>query len=304
MMQKMMRRFDATNENVKEIRNNLSGIGQKVDAHAVSIKHLKQQMTRLSTKVNLRQPDTLPSNIIQNANNDGHCMEVRYEKSAENRLVQRSTDPIDGPSIHPRTVDGVHISQSVDQSTDRSAHPWFPSATNIVGALTNGRVPRTVDQSTDLSFGTNKASTGTMAPNKLVTYTKQGKSKSVAHSFRVLERPAPTVDLSSFQTELASLSANVDAILSTPTVNPHAAPTALADDTVLNALFSGIAEEGPDPTHTKGASSFAPVVEVPPVVRDVVSTTDGVVRVTKSTTEGDPSMVPAGSGKPDPPSCS
>ena len=42
MMQKMMRRFDATDENVKEMRNDLSGIGQKVDAHAVSIKHLEQ----------------------------------------------------------------------------------------------------------------------------------------------------------------------------------------------------------------------------------------------------------------------
>ena len=45
MMQKMMRRFDATDENVKEMRSDLSGIGQKVDAHAVSIKHLEQQMT-------------------------------------------------------------------------------------------------------------------------------------------------------------------------------------------------------------------------------------------------------------------
>jgi len=41
MMQKMMRRFDATDENVKEMRSDLSGIGQKVDAHAVSIKHLE-----------------------------------------------------------------------------------------------------------------------------------------------------------------------------------------------------------------------------------------------------------------------
>jgi len=42
MMQKMIRRFDATDKNVKEMRNDLSGIGQKVDAHAVSIKHLEQ----------------------------------------------------------------------------------------------------------------------------------------------------------------------------------------------------------------------------------------------------------------------
>uniref|UniRef100_M1DCC5 Integrase core domain containing protein n=1 Tax=Solanum tuberosum TaxID=4113 RepID=M1DCC5_SOLTU len=66
MMQNMMRWFDATNENVKEMRNDLSGIGQKVDAHAVSIKHLEQQMTQLSTTVNPRQPGTLTSNTIQN----------------------------------------------------------------------------------------------------------------------------------------------------------------------------------------------------------------------------------------------
>uniref|UniRef100_M1DI10 Integrase core domain containing protein n=1 Tax=Solanum tuberosum TaxID=4113 RepID=M1DI10_SOLTU len=180
-----------------------------------------------------------------------------------------------------------------------------------------------------------------------------------AFELRVLKRPAPTIDLSSFEVELASLWADVDAILATPIVDPQAALTALADDTVLDALFSGIAEEGTEPTYTKGkrhcssrteeeksqkrqrrqekktrnasildeemrqqrvcesiagASSSVPIIEVPPVVRDVVSTTDDAVRVTESTTEGammddvgitegDPSIVPAGSGKPNPPAC-
>uniref|UniRef100_M1DWJ5 Integrase core domain containing protein n=1 Tax=Solanum tuberosum TaxID=4113 RepID=M1DWJ5_SOLTU len=127
---------------------------------------------------------------------------------------------------------------------------------------------------------------------------------------------------------------------------PKAAPTALADDTVLDALFSGTAEERLEPTHAKGkwhrssrteeeksqkrqrrqekearkasildekllqrrmresaagASSSAPVVEVPPVVRDVVSTTDGAMMDDVGNTEGDPTIDPAGSGKPDPP---
>uniref|UniRef100_M1DY00 Integrase core domain containing protein n=1 Tax=Solanum tuberosum TaxID=4113 RepID=M1DY00_SOLTU len=34
--------------------------------------------------------------------------------------------------------------RSVDQSTDRSAHPWFPSETNSLGPLIYGRDPRTV----------------------------------------------------------------------------------------------------------------------------------------------------------------
>ncbi|KAK4724087.1 hypothetical protein R3W88_026866 [Solanum pinnatisectum] len=74
MMQKMMKRFDSTNENLREMRNELSGIGQEIDAHAVSIKHLEQQMTQLSTTVNPYQHGTLPSNTNQNPNNYGHCM--------------------------------------------------------------------------------------------------------------------------------------------------------------------------------------------------------------------------------------
>uniref|UniRef100_M1DMS7 Integrase core domain containing protein n=1 Tax=Solanum tuberosum TaxID=4113 RepID=M1DMS7_SOLTU len=130
-----------------------------------------------------------------------------------------------------------------------------------------------------------------------------------------------------------------------------------SQETTLNALFSGTAEEGPVLTHAKGkrhrshrteeekahkrqhrqekearrasivdeelrqhrarervvgASSSAPVVEVQPVLSYVVSTTDGAKRLIESTTEGAtiadvgitegaPTIVPAGSGKPDPP---
>uniref|UniRef100_M1DQ59 Integrase core domain containing protein n=1 Tax=Solanum tuberosum TaxID=4113 RepID=M1DQ59_SOLTU len=104
--------------------------------------------------------------------------------------------------------------------------------------------------------------------------------------------------------ELTSLQTDVDAILATTIVEPQAAPTALVDNTLLDALFSGTADEGFEPTHAKGASSSAPVVEVPPVVRDVVSTHDGAIMDDVGTTEGDPTIVPAGSGKPDPPACS
>ena len=44
MLQNMMRRFDATDENASKMRGELSGIRQKVDAHAVSIKHLMLQI--------------------------------------------------------------------------------------------------------------------------------------------------------------------------------------------------------------------------------------------------------------------
>uniref|UniRef100_M1DMT7 Integrase core domain containing protein n=1 Tax=Solanum tuberosum TaxID=4113 RepID=M1DMT7_SOLTU len=180
-----------------------------------------------------------------------------------------------------------------------------------------------------------------------------------AFELRILERSTPAIDLSALQAELASLRTDVDSILAAPSIEPQVAPTALADDTVLDALFSGTAEEGLAPTHAKGkrhrshrteeekaqkrqcrqkkearraslldeelrqqrvrervagASSSAPVVEVQPILRDVVSTIDGAVRVIESTTEGDmiadvgttegaPTIVPASSGKPDPSSC-
>uniref|UniRef100_M1DPU4 Integrase core domain containing protein n=1 Tax=Solanum tuberosum TaxID=4113 RepID=M1DPU4_SOLTU len=180
-----------------------------------------------------------------------------------------------------------------------------------------------------------------------------------AFELRVLERSAPAIDLSALQAELANLRTDVDAIIAAPSIEPQVAPTALADDTVLDVLFSGTADEGLEPTHAKGkrhrshrteeekaqkrqrrqeketrrasildeelrqqrvrervagASSSAPVVEVQPVLRDVVRTTDGAVRLIESTTEGAmiddvgttegaSTIVPVGSRKPDPPAC-
>ena len=76
MLHKMMRRFDASDEHIKELRSNLGGIGQKVDTHAISIKKLELQMTQLSATMNIQQPGTLPSNTVQNLKNDAHYMEI------------------------------------------------------------------------------------------------------------------------------------------------------------------------------------------------------------------------------------
>ena len=66
ILQKIMRRFDHSYENTKELRTDLAIIGQKVDAHPILIKHLELQMAQLSCTVNPRKPGTLPNNIIQN----------------------------------------------------------------------------------------------------------------------------------------------------------------------------------------------------------------------------------------------
>ena len=76
MLHKMIRRFDASDEHNEELRNDLAGIGQKVDTHAISIKNLELQLAQLSTTVNTRQPGTLLSNTVQNPKNDGHCMAI------------------------------------------------------------------------------------------------------------------------------------------------------------------------------------------------------------------------------------
>ena len=52
VLHKMMRRFDANYEHIKELRSDFVGIGQKVDTHAISIKQIELQMAQLSATVN------------------------------------------------------------------------------------------------------------------------------------------------------------------------------------------------------------------------------------------------------------
>ena len=76
MLHKMMRRFESSDEHIKELRGDLASIGQKVDTHAISIKHIELQIAQLSATVNTRQSGTLPSNTVQNPKIDAHCMTI------------------------------------------------------------------------------------------------------------------------------------------------------------------------------------------------------------------------------------
>uniref|UniRef100_M1DN35 Integrase core domain containing protein n=1 Tax=Solanum tuberosum TaxID=4113 RepID=M1DN35_SOLTU len=73
-----------------------------------------------------------------------------------------------------------------------------------------------------------------------------------AFKFTVLARPAPVTDFSSIRTELDSLWADIDSILVAPTDEPESAPTALADNNVLDALLSEDTDAQPEPTRSRG----------------------------------------------------
>ena len=125
MLQKMMRRFDASDEHDKELRGDLANIGQKVDAHAVSIMHLELKMAQLSTTVNPRQLGTLPRNTIQSHKNDGNFMTittprgkeiidppmlsvVEYEMRKDEEVVETSGELVD------KAVKGAELPQKVN----------------------------------------------------------------------------------------------------------------------------------------------------------------------------------------------
>uniref|UniRef100_M1DID7 Integrase core domain containing protein n=1 Tax=Solanum tuberosum TaxID=4113 RepID=M1DID7_SOLTU len=73
-----------------------------------------------------------------------------------------------------------------------------------------------------------------------------------AFELRVLARPASVTDFTSNRTKLDSLRADIDSILDAPTYEPKSTPTALANDTVLGALFSEDTDAQPDPTRAHG----------------------------------------------------
>ena len=58
MLYKMKRRFDASDEHIKELSCDLASIGQKVDTYAISTKQIEWQMAQVSAIVNTRQLGT------------------------------------------------------------------------------------------------------------------------------------------------------------------------------------------------------------------------------------------------------
>lgn len=71
-----------------------------------------------------------------------------------------------------------------------------------------------------------------------------------AFELRVLERPVPTVDINTFQTELARLCYDVDALLAPTEAVPKTAPVEEVDEVVLSSLFG---DEIPVPYPSRAA---------------------------------------------------
>ncbi|WMV50328.1 hypothetical protein MTR67_043713 [Solanum verrucosum] len=58
-----------------------------------------------------------------------------------------------------------------------------------------------------------------------------------AFQYRVMERPAPIIDAATFQTKLASLCADVDALLAPTDIVPESTPAVSNDEVVMTPLF-------------------------------------------------------------------
>ena len=118
MLKKMMRRFDAIDEHIKELRCDLAGIEKKVDTHEISIKQIELQMNQLSATVNIRQQGTLPSDTVQNPKNDAHCMTITT------RGGKQTVDP-PMPSNEEKMIKGndkvVEVSGKVEDNTGKDA---------------------------------------------------------------------------------------------------------------------------------------------------------------------------------------
>ncbi|TMW83147.1 hypothetical protein EJD97_002751, partial [Solanum chilense] len=121
MVHKMMRRFDASDEHIKELRGDLASIGQKVDTHAILIKQIELQMAQLFATVNTRQPGTLPRNTIQNPKNDVHYMTITTRGGK-----QTIDPPMPYDEENVRKDDDKVVKRSVDEEESNGKDSEVP----------------------------------------------------------------------------------------------------------------------------------------------------------------------------------
>ncbi|XP_047253647.1 uncharacterized protein LOC124887770 [Capsicum annuum] len=84
LLSKLVKGKESQESYLKDIKEDLSGLNQKVDSHVTSIRQLEQQFGQMSATVNQRQPDTLPSNIMVNPRSDSHCHSITTQSGKVN----------------------------------------------------------------------------------------------------------------------------------------------------------------------------------------------------------------------------
>ena len=159
MLHKMMRRFDASDEHIKELRSDLAGIGQKVDTHAISIKQIELQMAQLSATVNARQPGTLPSNSVQNPKNDAHCMAITTRggkqtidppmPSNEEKVIKDNDKVVD---VSGEVEDNTGKDAEVPKKVTHMPRPPPPFPQRLVKKTEDGKYQHFITMLTQLSI--------------------------------------------------------------------------------------------------------------------------------------------------------
>ncbi|XP_069151928.1 uncharacterized protein [Solanum lycopersicum] len=98
MLHKMIRRFDASDEHIKELRGDLASIEQKVDTHAISIKQIELQMDQLSATQTIDPP--MPStkeNVRKDNDNEVNGSGEAEESNGKDTEVSIKVIPIPRP---------------------------------------------------------------------------------------------------------------------------------------------------------------------------------------------------------------
>lgn len=91
MLSKLVKGQESQRSCLTEIKVDISGLTQKVESHAITIKKLEHQFGQKSETLNQRKSGTLPSNTVQNPKNDNHYLAITTQSG---KAIVNSSMPI------------------------------------------------------------------------------------------------------------------------------------------------------------------------------------------------------------------